>query len=56
MRVLITGSSGQIGTNLALRLLERGHQVFGIDKRLNTWTDAFPYLLQDLAGHYAPYP
>ena len=35
---------------------EDGHQVFGIDKRLNTWTDAFPYLLQDLAGHYAPYP
>ena len=56
MRILITGSSGQIGTNLALRLLEGGHQVFGIDKRLNTWTDAFPYLLQDLAGHYAPYP
>ncbi len=30
MRILITGSSGQIGTNLALRLLEGGHQVFGI--------------------------
>src|SRR6478735_2048216 len=56
MRILVTGSSGQIGTNLALRLREGGHQVFGIDKRLNTWTDAFPYLLQDLAGHYAPYP
>ena len=56
MRILITGSSGQIGTNLALRLREGGHQVFGIDKRLNTWTDAFPYLLQDLAGHYAPFP
>ena len=56
MRILITGSSGQIGTNLALRLLRDGHEVFGIDKRLNTWTDAFPYLLQDLAGHYAPYP
>src|SRR4249920_1364824 len=56
MRILVTGSSGQIGTNLALRLLRDGHQVFGIDKRLNTWTDAFPYLLQDLAGHYAPYP
>ena len=48
MRILITGSSGQIGTNLALRLLRDGHEVFGIDKRLNTWTDAFPYLLQDL--------
>ena len=56
MRVLITGSSGQIGTNLALRLLRDGHEVFGVDKRLNTWTDAFPTLLQDLAGHYAPFP
>jgi nucleoside-diphosphate-sugar epimerase len=56
MRVLITGSSGQIGTNLALRLLRDGHFVFGVDKRQNTWTDAFPTLLQDLAGHYPAYP
>jgi UDP-glucuronate 4-epimerase len=56
MKVLITGSSGQIGTNLALRLLRDGHEVFGIDKRLNTWTDTFPCLLQDLAGHYAAFP
>ena len=55
LRVLITGSSGQIGTNLALRLLKQGHTVFGVDKRQNTWTDAFPTLLQDLAGHYAPF-
>jgi nucleoside-diphosphate-sugar epimerase len=55
MRVLITGSSGQIGTNLALRLLADGHNVFGVDKRLNPWTDAFPTLLQDLAGHYPAY-
>jgi UDP-glucose 4-epimerase len=52
MRVLITGSSGQIGTNLALRLQRDGHEVFGVDKRQNSWTDAFPTLLQDLAGHY----
>ncbi len=39
MRVLITGSSGQIGTNLALRLMERGDEVLGIDYRPNTWTD-----------------
>jgi UDP-glucose 4-epimerase len=52
MRVLVTGSSGQIGTNLALRLLRDGHEVFGVDKRLNTWTGEFPTLLQDLAGHY----
>jgi nucleoside-diphosphate-sugar epimerase len=49
---LITGSSGQIGTNLALHLLRKGHSVFGVDKRQNTWTDDFPTLLQDLAGHY----
>ena len=55
MRVLITGSSGQIGTNLALRLLDDGHEVFGVDKRINTWTDCFRYLLQDLSSPYPPY-
>jgi UDP-glucuronate 4-epimerase len=50
VRVLITGSSGQIGTNLALRLIADGHEVFGVDKRQNPWTDAFRYLLQDLSG------
>src|SRR5215831_18944310 len=56
MRVLVTGSSGQIGTNLALRLQADGHDVFGVDKRQNQWTDAFPTLLQDLAGHYPAFP
>jgi UDP-glucose 4-epimerase len=55
MRVLITGSSGQIGTNLALRLLDEGHSVFGVDKRLNTWTDRFRYILQDLTTPYPPH-
>ncbi|MDX6438795.1 MAG: hypothetical protein QOF45_1378 [Gaiellaceae bacterium] len=27
-----------------------------MDKRQNSWTDEFRYLLQDLAGHYAPFP
>jgi nucleoside-diphosphate-sugar epimerase len=49
MRILITGSSGQIGTNLALCLLEQGHYVFGIDIRSNTWTDQIETLLQDLS-------
>ncbi|WP_298816048.1 NAD-dependent epimerase/dehydratase family protein [Chloroflexus sp.] len=49
MRILITGSSGMIGTNLGLRLLEAGYQVFGIDRRVNPWTDRIPTLLQDLA-------
>jgi UDP-glucose 4-epimerase len=52
MRVLITGSSGQIGTNLGLRLLDEGHFVFGIDVRPNPWTDRIPTLLQDLAAPY----
>jgi nucleoside-diphosphate-sugar epimerase len=39
MKVLITGSSGQIGTNLALYLQARGDEVVGIDRRKNTWTD-----------------
>ena len=50
MRILITGSSGQIGTNLGLRLAQAGHFVFGIDKRLNSWTNEFPTLLQDLSA------
>jgi nucleoside-diphosphate-sugar epimerase len=56
LRVIVTGSSGQIGTNLALRLQSEGHEVFGVDKRLNTWTDDFRYLLQDLSGHYPAFP
>src|SRR4029078_2007770 len=31
--------------------------VFGVDKRPNPWVgDAFPTLLQDLAGHYSSFP
>ena len=49
MRILITGSSGQIGTNLALRCLKAGHEVMGIDCRANEWTTAFDTTLQDLS-------
>jgi len=52
MRVLITGSSGQIGTNLGLYLQERGHQVFGVDKRVNTWADQISTIIQDLSQPY----
>lgn len=48
MRILITGSSGQIGTNLALALIERGDQVTGVDIRANTWTHSFPTAILDL--------
>jgi len=49
MKILITGSSGQIGTNLGLRLVRDGHQVIGIDCRPNPWTSAIPTHLVDLA-------
>lgn len=39
MRILVTGSSGQIGTNLGLTLLAAGHEVLGVDNRPNGWTD-----------------
>jgi UDP-glucose 4-epimerase len=48
MRVLVTGSSGQIGTNVALALLQRGAQVHGLDKRPNPWTEAIPTTVCDL--------
>lgn len=48
MRVLITGSSGQIGTNLALKLMDRGDEVVGIDRRPNAWTDRIPTHRLDL--------
>lgn len=50
MRVLITGSSGQIGTNVGVALLRRGDEVQGIDNRANTWTDAIPTIVCDLCA------
>jgi UDP-glucose 4-epimerase len=55
MRILITGSSGQIGTNLALHLLDRGDEVFGVDVRPNPWSEAFPTLLQDLSTPFTDF-
>lgn len=48
MNVLVTGSSGQIGTNLALALMARGDRVVGVDKRANAWTDRLETLTLDL--------
>ncbi len=49
MRVLITGSSGLIGTNVGLTLLSRGDEVVGFDKRQNAWTDSIETRILDLA-------
>ncbi|HLL87943.1 MAG TPA: NAD-dependent epimerase/dehydratase family protein [Tepidisphaeraceae bacterium] len=50
MNVLVTGSSGQIGTNLALALLARGDKVVGLDKRPNGWTGDFQTVDADLVA------
>ncbi len=36
-RVLVTGSSGMIGTRLCEKLLEKGFEVGGVDIRSNSW-------------------
>lgn len=40
MRVLVTGSSGMIGTAVAERLRDLGHEVLGADRRPNAWNPA----------------
>ncbi|HWB58780.1 MAG TPA: NAD-dependent epimerase/dehydratase family protein, partial [Chthoniobacteraceae bacterium] len=50
MKVVITGASGQIGTNLGLHLLSLGHAVLGIDKRANAWTQSFRTIIADLTA------
>jgi UDP-glucose 4-epimerase len=54
LKVLVTGSSGQVGTNLCLALLQKGAQVIGLDRRKNSWTDQIPLIQQDLAGQGVP--
>ncbi len=49
MNVLITGSSGQIGTNVGLALIARGDKVLGVDRRENEWTDRVETIILDLA-------
>lgn len=36
-KILITGSSGTIGTRLFERLLEKGYKIVGFDKKKNKW-------------------
>jgi UDP-glucose 4-epimerase len=54
LKILITGSSGQVGTNLGLALLQQGHHILGIDRRPNPWTDQIPLLERDIAVQDMP--
>jgi len=54
MKILVTGSSGQVGTNLGLALLKRGYIVLGIDRRENPWTDQIPMICRDIAQDGLP--
>jgi UDP-glucuronate 4-epimerase len=56
MRILITGSSGQIGTNLGLALLARGDRVLGVDKRANSWSKSLPTEIIDLTSPFSTLP
>jgi UDP-glucuronate 4-epimerase len=53
MKVLITGAAGFIGSNLALRLLERGDTVIGIDNH-NDYYD--PALKEARLARHANHP
>jgi nucleoside-diphosphate-sugar epimerase len=53
MRIIITGASGLIGTNLAIRLLDEGHVVFGVDERPNPWDPRVPVHVQDLRAPHS---
>lgn len=69
MKILLTGSAGFIGSTLALRLLERGDTVIGIDNHNNYYDPAikdarlarfihnprYTHLRIDLAGRQAIY-
>jgi nucleoside-diphosphate-sugar epimerase len=46
MRILVTGSSGTIGTRLCEKLLERGDDVVGVDWLPNKWQPAVQAITQ----------
>ncbi len=48
MNILLTGSSGQIGTNVGLAAMARGDGIVGVDLRDNTWTGEIETVRLDL--------
>ncbi|MDP6592426.1 MAG: NAD-dependent epimerase/dehydratase family protein, partial [Candidatus Poseidoniia archaeon] len=37
MKILVTGSSGTVGTRLCEKLMEQGHEIVGVDWHKNKW-------------------
>jgi len=48
MKVLVTGSSGTIGSALCTNLLDRGHKVVGIDIKEQKWDKRIETIICDL--------
>lgn len=40
MKILVTGSSGTVGTRLCEKLMDAGHNITGVDWRKNQWNTA----------------
>ncbi len=48
LKVLVTGSSGTIGSALCTRLIDRGHSVVGIDAQKQKWDNRIETIVCDL--------
>lgn len=51
MRIILTGSAGFIGSHLSKALTKRGHEVYGIDKKINVDISNFERLSAALEGY-----
>jgi uncharacterized protein YbjT (DUF2867 family) len=54
MRVLITGATGLIGSALAARLAEEGHQIVGVARRAGNQPSVARWLVLDIASAVQP--
>lgn len=51
-KILVTGSSGTIGTALCETLMEKGYKIVGIDIKQNKWSEKVDRItiISDLTG------